>query len=170
MTRFGWFADVADNWLKTRIKSGCNSHNINMTETASPNFLNTLAEVKPFFDKKKTYFQTAFYIEQRKQRLILLDTGGHPLGGQWTFDADNRLKYPKNDKPPVVTVAKDDSPVKEAKPYVVKYFPNNYPSAENFIYPTDHAGASHWLDEFLETRFEKFGSCLLYTSPSPRDS
>ncbi|MBZ4201838.1 MAG: hypothetical protein LAC70_01770, partial [Methylovulum sp.] len=31
-------------------------------------------------------------------------------------------------------------------------------STENFIYPTDHAGASLWLDEFLETRFEKFGS------------
>ena len=28
----------------------------------------------------------------------------------------------------------------------------------HFIYPTDHAGASLWLDEFLETRFEKFGS------------
>ena len=36
------FVDVADNWLKTRIKSCCNSHNITMTETVSPNFLNTL--------------------------------------------------------------------------------------------------------------------------------
>ena len=105
------FADVADNWLKTRIKSCCNTHNIKITETVSPNFLNTLDGVKPFFDKKKTYFQTSFYIDQRKQRLILLDAGGHPLGGQWTFDADNRLKYPKNDMPPVVTVAKDDSHV-----------------------------------------------------------
>ncbi len=26
-----------------------------------------------------------------------------------------------------------------------------------YIYPTDHAGASLWLDEFLETRFKKFG-------------
>ncbi|MDP2178207.1 cryptochrome/photolyase family protein [Methylicorpusculum sp.] len=151
------FADVADNWLKTRIKSCCNKHNIKITETVSPNFLNTLDGVKPFFDKKKTYFQTAFYIDQRKQREILVDAGGHPLGGQWTFDADNRLKYPKNDKPPAVTVAKDDSCVREAKAYVARYFPNNYASAENFIYPTDHAAASIWLDEFLETRFEKFG-------------
>jgi len=152
------FADVADNWLKTRIKSCCNTHNIKITETVSPNFLNTLDGVKPFFDKKKTYFQTAFYIEQRKQRNILLDTEGHPLGGQWTFDADNRLKYPKNDKPPLVTAAKEDCYGQEAKAYVAKHFPNNYGSAENFIYPTDHAGASIWLDEFLETRFEKFGS------------
>ncbi len=152
------FADVADNWLKTRIKRACNTHNIKITETVSPNFLNTLDGVKPFFDKKKTYFQTAFYIEQRKQRSILLDAGGHPLGGQWTFDADNRLKYPKNDQPPVITGAKEDCYGQEAKAYVAKHFPNNYGSAENFIYPTDHVGASIWLDEFLETRFEKFGS------------
>lgn len=152
------FADVADNWLKTRIKSGCNTHNIKMTETASPNFLNALDDVNPFFDKKKTYFQTSFYIDQRKQRLILLDTGGQPLGGQWTFDRDNRLKYPKNNQSPVVTAAKHDNHVKEAKTYVETYFPKNYSSTENFIYPTDHACASIWLDEFLETRFEKFGS------------
>ncbi|MGZ8236470.1 MAG: cryptochrome/photolyase family protein [Methylobacter sp.] len=151
------FADVADNSLKTRIKSCCNTHNITMTETVSPNFLNTLDGVKLFFDKKKTYFQTAFYIEQRKQRNILLDAEGHPLGGQWTFDADNRLKYPKNDKPPLVTAVKEDCYGQEAKAYVAKHFPNNYGSAENFSYPTDHAGASIWLDEFLETRFEKFG-------------
>lgn len=152
------FADVADNWLKTRIKSSCNRHNITMIETVSPNFLNTLDAVKPFFDKKKTYFQTAFYVEQRKLRNILLDANGHPLGGQWTFDADNRLKYPKNAKPPLITAAKEDSYVEEAKAYVAKHFPNNYGSAENFIHPTGHDSASIWLDEFLEARFEKFGS------------
>jgi deoxyribodipyrimidine photolyase-related protein len=151
------FVDVADNWLKTRIESSCKKHHIEIAEAVSPNFLNTLEGVKCFFDNKKTYFQTAFYIEQRKQRAILLDAGGQPVGGQWTFDADNRLKYPKNDKPPVITVAKEDSYGQEANDYVAKYFPNNYGSAEKFIYPTDHAGASSWLDEFLETRFEKFG-------------
>jgi deoxyribodipyrimidine photolyase-related protein len=151
-------ADVADKWLMTRIKSCCNTHNIKITKTVSPNFLNTIDGVKPFFDDRKTYFQTAFYIEQRKQRNILLNPDGQPLGGQWTFDAANRLKYPKNDQPPAVTAAKEDSYLQEAKVYVAKYFPNIYGSAKNFIYPTDHADASIWLDEFLETRFEKFGS------------
>ncbi len=151
-------ADVADNWLKTRIKKSCNRCQIKMTEMRSPNFLNTLDEVKPYFDKKKTYFQTAFYIEQRKQRLTLLDAAGHPLAGQWTFDTENRLKYPKNTQSPEVTVAKYDCYLKEAEAYVETYFPNNYSSTMHFIYPTDHAGASLWLDEFLETRFEKFGS------------
>ncbi len=151
------FADVADNWLKTRIENTCNKHCIKIVEAPSPNFLNTFDDVKAFFDTKKSYFQTAFYIEQRKQRGILLDAEGQPLGGQWTFDADNRSKYPKNEKPPLVTVAKEDGYLREARAYVAKHFPNNSGSAEEFIYPTDHAGASSWLDEFLKTRFEKFG-------------
>ena len=60
----------------------------------SPNFLNTMNGVKSFFDKKKTYFQTAFYTDQRKQRNILLTAAREPEGGQWSFDADNRLKFP----------------------------------------------------------------------------
>lgn len=58
-------ADVADHWLKERIASCCRKHRIDLFETVSPNLLNTLDGVKSFFDKRKTYFQTAFYIEQR---------------------------------------------------------------------------------------------------------
>ena len=151
-------ADVADNWLKERITCSCKKHQIDLFEAESPNFLNTPDGLKPFFDNRNTYFQTAFYIEQRKQRGILLGAKGLPLGGQWSFDADNRLKYPKNDKPPEITAARENSFVEEAKAYVGDYFPNNPGSADKFIYPIDQAGASIWLDEFLQRRFEKFGT------------
>jgi deoxyribodipyrimidine photolyase-related protein len=151
------FADVADNWLKKRIESSCKKYGISFTEYATPNFLNTIEEVKSFFDKKKTYFQTAFYIEQRKQRNILLDAAAQPTGGQWTYDADNRLKYPKKEKPPAVKPAAEDDFVKEAKVYVAANFSDNYGSIEKFIYPTDHITAEQWLNHFLEERFEKFG-------------
>lgn len=151
------FADVADNWLKARINDSCKKHHINTVEAASPNFLNTLEHVKTFFDTRKTYHQTAFYIEQRKQRHILLEANGQPLGGRWTFDSDNRLKYPKNGKPPAITHPEEDCAVQEAKDYVAHHFPTHHGCSEKFSYPTDHAGATLWLDEFLTTRFEQFG-------------
>lgn len=49
----------------------------------------------PISLKKKTYFQTDFYTSQRKSRNILLEKDGKPLGGRWTYDADNRSKFPK---------------------------------------------------------------------------
>ena len=43
---------------------------------------------------KKKYNQTSFYIEQRKNTRILLETDGKPEGGSWTYDTQNRKKYP----------------------------------------------------------------------------
>lgn len=150
-------ANVTDDWLRQRIQRSAKKHSIKLVVYETPSFLNTLNGVKSYFDKKKTYFQTGFYTAQRTQRNILLDAGGQPEGGQWTFDADNRQKFPKTAKPPVIAAAKETVYVTEAKDYVAKNFGSNYGSAEKFIYPTDFAGAERWLDEFLKERFEKFG-------------
>jgi deoxyribodipyrimidine photolyase-related protein len=149
--------DVADNWLRKRIHNTCKKYNINCVEYTTPNFINTLGDVKIYFDKKKTYFQTGFYTEQRKKRNILLDASGGPEGGQWTYDADNRVKFPKKEKVPVLNFAKEESYVEEARKYIEKKFPSNYGSVEEFIYPVNFAVAEKWLDTFLKERFEKFG-------------
>jgi deoxyribodipyrimidine photolyase-related protein len=151
------FADVADYWLKKRIVECCEKEAISYVEHITPNFLNSMADVKNYFDKKNSYFQTAFYTEQRKKRNILLDAGGGPEGGQWTYDADNRMKFPKKEKAPVINFEKENAALKEAKTYIEKNFPSNYGSIEKFIYPIDFNSAEKWLDDFLKSRFEKFG-------------
>lgn len=151
------FCDVADNWLRRRISKECNKYNIRMVEYTSPNFLNTVEGVKAFFDKKKTYFQTDFYIAQRRQRNIMLDGGGQPEGGQWSYDTDNRMKFPKKATAPVLPAVKENVYIHEAREYVEKNYGTNYGRVEDFIYPIDFKGAEEWLDEFLQHRFVKFG-------------
>ncbi len=151
------FADVVDNWLRKRIVESCKKEGILHVEHITPNFLNSMADVKSYFDKKKTYFQTAFYTEQRKKRNILLDAAGGPEGGQWTYDTDNRMKFSKKEKAPVINFEKENASVAAAKVYVAKNFSSNYGSIEKFIYPTDFTAAEKWLDDFLKDRFEKFG-------------
>ncbi|MEJ7589335.1 MAG: cryptochrome/photolyase family protein [Ferruginibacter sp.] len=149
---------VTDNWLQKRITGTCKKYGIEIVAYPTPNFLNTLDSVKDYFDKKKTYFQTDFYIAQRKQRNILVDAGGQPEGGQWSFDTDNRLTYLKTATPPLLKFAKENKYVKEAKQYVAIHFPSNYGEDKNFIYPVDFDSAEKWLDEFLAERFTKFGA------------
>jgi deoxyribodipyrimidine photolyase-related protein len=151
------FADVVDYWLRKRITGSCTKAGIGYIEHTTPNFLNTLADVKTYFDKKKTYFQTGFYTEQRKKRNILLDATGGPEGGQWTYDADNRMKFPKKEKAPLLHIEPETVLVKEAKAYVAKNFPDNYGAATRFIYPVDFAGAEKWLADFFKQRFQHFG-------------
>ena len=92
--------DPVDNWLEWRIIQEASG--VDLCWYDSPAFLNTKADLSSFFKpNKKKFFQTAFYKEERKKRNVLMHQG-EPLGGQWTYDAENRLKFPKNAVVPVV--------------------------------------------------------------------
>lgn len=151
------YVATADNWLEKRIKTVAQKNNIHLVKYPSPNFLNQLPDVEDFFAKRKTYFQTDFYIWQRKERQLLTEGSNQPIGGKWTFDTDNRLKFPKTEKVPVIHFPTEDKFIKEARSYVTTFFKNNYGTANNFIYPINHTTAEKWLDDFLATRFSKFG-------------
>jgi deoxyribodipyrimidine photolyase-related protein len=151
------FANVVDNWLQKRIVKSSKKQKITIVEYDTPNFLNTTKSVASFFDEKKKYFQTDFYIEQRKQRNILIDGNKKPIGGKWTFDAENREKFPKTEVAPSFPKHNENNFVAEAKKYTQKHFAKNYGSVDSFIYPIDFLGAEKWLDNFLKNRFAKFG-------------
>ena len=151
-------ADVADNWLIKRIKETCLQHKIKLSIHATPGFINTMEEVADYFSKKKTYFQTDFYTHQRKLRKILLEKDGKPLGGKWTFDAENREKYPKKQTPPAVTFPKPNNYINEATAYVEKHFTDNYGSVDApHFFVCSFEEAQQWLDDFIEQRFKQFG-------------
>ncbi|MDR6237834.1 deoxyribodipyrimidine photolyase-related protein [Aureibacter tunicatorum] len=148
--------DPADNWLESRIRKY--EHQVNMQWHESPLFINIHSDLEGFFDpKKKKYFQTSFYKEQRAKRNILIDNG-QPVGGQWTFDGDNRKKYPKNKKAPAISFPNPNSYIKEAKQYVETYFASNLGEITDFqIYPVTHQDAEIWFENFLKERFMEFG-------------
>jgi deoxyribodipyrimidine photolyase-related protein len=150
-------AEVVDNWLHKKITSSCATYGIALTIHQTPNFINSMQDVQAYFDKKKTYFQTGFYIEQRKKLDILVDSAQQPIGGKWTFDDENRDKFPKDAKAPKLHPQEEDKYIKEAKKYVAKNFGNNYGTTDNFIYPINFTDAEKWLQQFFKERFEKFG-------------
>ncbi|MDN3546844.1 cryptochrome/photolyase family protein [Mucilaginibacter aquaedulcis] len=157
------FADVADNWLDRRLTRTCAKNNIQLVKYPTPNFLNDVADVTDFFNERKTYFQTDFYISQRKQRGILLETDGKPIGGKWTYDSENRLRFPKNEVVPLLNIPPPNEYVNEAMQYVNKYFEGNYGTTSSpfgnlkGFYPVTHDDAEKWLDDFLEQRLYHFG-------------
>ncbi|MEZ5347535.1 MAG: cryptochrome/photolyase family protein [Pyrinomonadaceae bacterium] len=151
------FCDVADNWLERRIKKSAG--NIRLKEFPTPMFLNTKEDLGEYFKSgKDKFFQTAFYKQQRNRRNILLEKDGKPKGGKWTFDSENRIKYPKNKTPPELDFPPENSFCKEAAEYVDKHFKNNFGALESdFRYPTTFKESRDWLKQFLEERFAEFG-------------
>ncbi len=153
-----YIADVVDYWLNKRIRAACKKYSIALTVLESPSFLNTMDEVTVYFSKKKTYFQTDFYIQQRKQRKLLLEADGKPIGGKWTFDTENRIKFPKKEVVPIVQFPPENSYTKEAKKYVQQHFSKNYGQVLGpHFFVSTFKEAEKWLDDFIKNRFEKFG-------------
>ncbi len=47
---------------------------------------------------------------------------GKPIGGKWTFDTENRKKYPKNRKAPSIHFPESNQYYEEAKKYTEENF------------------------------------------------
>lgn len=157
--------DPCDNWLDKQLKKGCASKKIELNYLPSPNFLNPLPEDVHLLGNKKIYFQTSFYTEQRKHRKILVESDGNPVGGQWSFDVENRKKIPKNTPIPPIHFFETNEYVEEAKLYVKNNFKNNPGHSgapfsngqKGLYYPITHATAKKAMEQFIAEKIEHFG-------------
>lgn len=151
--------DPTDNWLEKRILKACESQGVQIHFYDNPLFLNTLEDLEPFFkNKKKKFFQTEFYIGERKKRQVLVDEKLSPIGGKWSFDAENRKKYPRKKLPPKVSFPDTDQYYEEARQYTQQNFADNLGGlTQTPLYPTNFEDANDWLKAFLEQRFAEFG-------------
>lgn len=147
----------ADFYLEKRLKKLASAITLNTVD--SPQFINNKNDLAAFFDPEKTsYFQTAFYKQERVRLNILVNKKGEPEGGKWTYDVDNRKKYPKAKMPPPIYFPEKSEVWTEAFNYTQKHFKNNLGTlTENPIYPISPEQAEDWLEQFLDCRFQDFG-------------
>ena len=153
------YIDPTDHWLEQRLISASKKAGIEIIQYQSPLFLNSKEELSVFFHAEKMkFFQTAFYIQERKKRKILIDKNNEPLGGSWSYDADNRKKYPRKKDPPHIEYPETNPFYEDAKSYVQEYFNTNLGHLTKYsFYPHDFKTTRTWLSQFLDTRFSEFG-------------
>lgn len=152
------YIDTNDNWLEKRIHTACLLHKIKKVCYRNPGFLKKTDDQKNDMENKKRFFHNGFYTKQRKALNILMDKMGEPLGGKWSFDTENRKKYPAGKKTPSITFPSSDSFVKEAIRYTHQFFKNNPGKIhEDKFYPTNFIKTNEWFFHFLEQRFHDFG-------------
>lgn len=152
------FIDSTDDWLEQRIVNSCKTQKIEIHKHSNPSFLNSSKENASFFQNRKRMFQTDFYKYQRQNKNILVDHNQNPVVGKWSFDEENRLKYPKGKVPPELKKVSPNPYWEEAIGYTQSYFPDNYGSLDNdYIYPATFDESKDWLKAFLSNRFSEFG-------------
>jgi deoxyribodipyrimidine photolyase-related protein len=153
------YIDTTDYWLEQRIRKAGKAHNVAVNRNHTPLFLNSSEDNATYFSDKRRMFQTDFYKHQRLSRNILLEKQQKPVGGKWTYDDENRLKYPKGKIPPKVNFFDSNKFYPGAATYTQKYFRDNYGKLNaSFIYPTTYAESKSWLNDFFKSRFSEFGA------------
>lgn len=157
-------ADVVDDWLARRLERTCREHGIRLIIHPSPAFLTDREEAQELLGPEPRHSQTRFYIAQRKRLHILLDRDGRPTGGRWTFDTDNRRRYPADMIPPAPVLPPLNEFHREALLYVERRFGANPGIAGGMLRsagascPVTQDEAESWLNDFLRHRFRDFGA------------
>jgi deoxyribodipyrimidine photolyase-related protein len=149
--------DPVDYLLTRRLTRYAQETNTDLEIVESPNFLNSDRDVKDYFADHR-FFMHDFYVHQRKRTALLLDAAGKPLGGKWTFDADNRQRMPAGTTVPPLPSLRKRATITEAEKYVNKHFAQNYGDAEGMIYPVTREEALDWLITFCKERFYNYGT------------
>lgn len=149
--------DPVDYLLTRRLKRYSDQNGIKLIIHESPNFICSSTYLNDFFSKKKRYFLHDFYVAERKRNNWLMEAGG-PMGGIWSFDAENRKKLPKGIRLPKLTNYALEPWLREAKNYVNTNFDDNPGKTNTFHFPIDRNSALQQMNDFFQSRFLQFGA------------
>jgi deoxyribodipyrimidine photolyase-related protein len=126
-----YLADPVDDLLTKRVRKTLQQRSCVLEILPTPMLLTPTKVMDDYFNGRRKPMMVHFYQMQRKRLGVLIDDQGAPIGGRWSFDADNRKKLPKG-----ITV----------------------PEETSIDLPVDHLSAQEWLDNFLEHRLAGFGT------------
>jgi deoxyribodipyrimidine photolyase-related protein len=150
------FIDPVDDWLQQRLQRALRETGIACQAHDTPMFLSTPGFLHEAMAGKRKLSMARFYMQQRRDLGVLIE-GGKPVGGRWSFDAENRKRLPRAVDPPPLPTVPGNAYVDEAQRYVATRYGANPGAAADFRYPVTHADARAWLQVFLEQRFALFG-------------
>jgi deoxyribodipyrimidine photolyase-related protein len=149
--------EIEDKFFELRLKALFTKLKLDVVELASPLFLTSRAEFATYLKGSKKPFMKTFYQRQRLRTQVLLDNEGEPLGGKWSYDAENRLPLPAKIQPPELAAAKTSKNLPLVLKLVDQLFFDHPGETKEFWLPTTRPEALKWFQLFLETRLKDFG-------------
>jgi deoxyribodipyrimidine photolyase-related protein len=162
-----FFYEIEDKFFNQRIlealKQASTQIEVEIEILPSPMFLTSRERFKSYLAKNKRPFMRTFYESQRQQLGILMEAGGQPTGGRWSFDEENRKHLPKTIQPPEPdwkTLSKPlrDSPLAQRVSQTCKTFFADHPGDPSELwFPVDRKSAHLWLKDFIHHRLKEFG-------------
>jgi len=140
------FCRLVDDVLEQRLKVFTANQDIDYQELDTPGFLTPKEWGRSFFEGKKKPFMKTFYEAQRKRMNILVDKEMNPIGGRWSYDDENRKKFPLKENPPfeptIQQSEEEQKIIQKCAQHIEVVSKNVYGSCQDFIYPISHSDFS----------------------------
>lgn len=150
-------ADPVDEILSRRLRRLCARRGWRLVVHDTPSFLTPPDFQEECFGNGRKPFMARFYQRQRSRMGLLVSPDGEPLGGQWSFDEENRKKLPPTQPVPPAPWLSGSRVAPQLIAGIERDFPESCGVQAPFRYPVSHEEASCWLEEFLERRLPQFG-------------
>jgi deoxyribodipyrimidine photolyase-related protein len=134
-----------------------NKYNVEYLD--SPMFLNTYEDLLNYkhLKNKNNYNQSDFYKNQRIKYNILIDKNNKPLYNKWSFDTENRQKFPNNYIENKIAQY-NNKYLEYATKYINENFPNSFGIINKYYYPCTHNDAIKHLKHFINNKIQSFGN------------
>ncbi len=149
--------EIEDKFFEKRLIQLLTKLKLNIQIIQSPMFLTSREQFKKYLSPSKRPFMKTFYEKQRVALKILIEKDLSPVGGQWSFDAENRLPLPNKINPPDVPRIKPSQHVKEVSRQTDKLFPDHVGNSAQFWLPVSRKESRVWLNQFITDRLAQFG-------------
>mgnify|MGYP001242196376 FL=1 len=151
------FYEIEDYIFENKIKNFLDKNSIKFSILPSPMFFCSRDKFLKFSKTNKILRMTSFYQMMRKDLQILVDEKNKPIGGKWSFDADNRKKLPKGISLPEKPKNRSSIYLDDLKKIVNLKFKEHPGTINNHWVPFNREQAHELLDDFLENKLENFG-------------
>ena len=149
--------EIEDKPMESRLVEFASGNGFSRDELPSPMFTCSRDTFSAFANNKSRLLMGDFYKQQRCSLDVLVGADSKPLGGQWSFDADNRKKLPRSVQPPEMVWTTPGTHEKGVIELVRREFKDHPGDAGEFCWPTTRSQAREWLDDFVANRLDSFG-------------
>ncbi len=149
--------EIEDKFFEQRLKTFSKNNKLEISWHQSPMFMTSRVGFETYLKKSKKPFMKTFYQDQRKNFSVLLDKDKKPLGGAWSYDAENRKKMPKTVVPPGRPVFLPDTEVESVMKWVGREFADHPGDLSGFGWPVTRQQSLELFENFLQYKLLSFG-------------
>lgn len=153
-----YFFEIEDKFFEERIKKFAQSERLDLQFMNNPQFILSRAEFKDYLENNKRPLMKQFYEGLRKKTGYLMDSNSMPVGGQFSYDSENRKPMPKELRPPKPKSFDLPAELSELRESIARIFSDHPGGLEHFRWGTSRDEALFALEDFVAQRFENFGS------------